>query len=78
MAASFSKDDSEHKEVVIDHDETQEVNIPDIHHQYFTVATNFLKDAISESAKVKILLLLKLGKKVANSEFLYFYLWAIR
>lgn len=51
MAASFSEDDSLHKQVVIDHDETQEVNVPDIHHQYFTVATNFLKDAISESAK---------------------------
>ncbi|KAL9955157.1 hypothetical protein ACROYT_G036443 [Oculina patagonica] len=28
-----------------------EVNIADIHHQYFTVATSFLKDIISESAK---------------------------
>lgn len=29
-----------------------EVDIADIHHQYFTVATSFLKDIISESAKV--------------------------
>ena len=37
-----------------DHDGSYEVNVPDIHHQYFTVATGFLKDVISESAKVKV------------------------
>lgn len=30
---------------------SDQVNITDIHHQYFTVATSFLKDVISESAK---------------------------
>ena len=34
------------------HDGSFEVDIADIHHQYFTVATSFLKDIISESAKV--------------------------
>ena len=29
-----------------------QVDITDVHHQYFTVATSFLKDIISESAKV--------------------------
>ena len=29
-----------------------QVDIADIHHQYFTVATSFLKDIIAESAKV--------------------------
>lgn len=30
---------------------SDQVNITDVHHQYFTVATSFLKDVISESAK---------------------------
>lgn len=34
-----------------------EVDIADIHHQYFTVATTFLRDIISESAKVRDCLL---------------------
>jgi len=34
------------------HDGNCKVDIADIHHQYFTVATSFLKDIISESAKV--------------------------
>lgn len=33
------------------HDGNCKVDIADIHHQYFTVATSFLKDIISESAK---------------------------
>lgn len=32
---------------------SDQVNITDVHHQYFTVATSFLKDVISESAKVR-------------------------
>ena len=34
-----------------------QVDIADIHHQYFTVATSFLKDIIAESAKVGYFLL---------------------
>ena len=34
------------------HDGSCQVDSADIHHQYFTVATSFLKDIIAESAKV--------------------------
>ena len=34
------------------HDGSRDVDVTDVHHQYFTVATSFLKDIISESAKV--------------------------
>jgi len=33
------------------HDGSCQVDSADIHHQYFTVATSFLKDIIAESAK---------------------------
>ena len=35
-------------------EENHEEHVPDVHHQYFTVATGFLKDVISESAKVGV------------------------
>ena len=55
-AACSSKDDSFHKETVTCHEGNHEAHdiVPDVHHQYFTVATGFLKDVISESAKVGV------------------------
>ena len=41
-------------ETATDHEEGHEGDIPDVHHQYFTVGTGFLKDVISESAKVRL------------------------
>lgn len=41
-------------ETATDHEEGHEGDIPDVHHHYFTVGTGFLKDVISESAKVRL------------------------
>ncbi|KAM7431183.1 Protein saal1 [Porites harrisoni] len=51
VAACSSRDELFNMETATDHEEGHEGDIPDVHHQYFTVGTGFLKDVISESAK---------------------------
>ena len=51
----FPKGESSSKDVLTDQGGTDKVSVSAVHHQYFEVATCFLKDIISESAKVKFL-----------------------
>lgn len=47
----FPKGESSSKDVLTDQGGTDKVSVSAVHHQYFEVATCFLKDIISESAK---------------------------
>ncbi|XP_015752949.1 PREDICTED: protein saal1-like [Acropora digitifera] len=47
----FPKGESSSKDVLTDQGGTNKVSVSAVHHQYFEVATCFLKDIISESAK---------------------------